>query len=150
MVREPKYGHLKELHRAIKLCEHALVSSDPTVTSLGTYQQVCISNKFIFCCKLYGFHHSWCKKYSFMLTVLCDDHFQARVFSSGKSCAAFLANFHPKSAARVVFNNMHYDLPSWSISILPDCRNVVFNTARVYASDYPFQNRNPFAQNVYN
>lgn len=40
VVREPKYGHLKELHRAIKLCEGALVSSNPTVTSLGTYQQV--------------------------------------------------------------------------------------------------------------
>lgn len=97
LIREPKYGHLKELHRAIKLCEHALVSSDPRITSLGTYQQ-------------------------------------AHIFSSGqRSCAAFLANYHPKSAARVMFNNMHYNLPPWSISILPDCRNVVFNTARVGA-----------------
>ncbi|GMI82557.1 beta-galactosidase 5 [Hibiscus trionum] len=93
--REPKYSHLKELHRAIKLCEHALVSSDPTVTSLGSYHQ-------------------------------------AHVFSSkGGSCAAFLSNFHMKSAARVTFNNRHYDLPPWSISILPDCKNVAFNTALV-------------------
>ncbi|KAK9947015.1 hypothetical protein M0R45_012452 [Rubus argutus] len=95
LIREPKYSHLKELHRAVKLCEHALVSSDPTVTSLATYQQ-------------------------------------AYVFNSGpRSCAAFLSNFHPHSAARVTFNNMHYDLPPWSISILPDCRNAVFNTAKV-------------------
>ncbi|KAG5246411.1 beta-galactosidase family protein [Salix suchowensis] len=95
LIREPKYGHLKELHRAIKLCEHELVSSDPTTTSLGAYQQ-------------------------------------AHVFSSGKrSCAAFLANYHTQSAATVMFNNMHYVLPPWSISILPDCRNVVFNTAKV-------------------
>ncbi|XP_057975801.1 beta-galactosidase 3-like [Malania oleifera] len=95
LIRQPKYGHLKELHRAIKLCEEALVSSDPTVTSLGNYQQ-------------------------------------AHVFSSGSGkCAAFLANYNTKSSARVVFNNMHYDLSPWSISILPDCRNVVFNTARV-------------------
>lgn len=40
LIREPKYGHLKDLHKAIKQCEHALVSSDPTVTSLGTYEQV--------------------------------------------------------------------------------------------------------------
>lgn len=40
LMRQPKYGHLKQLHEAIKLCEYALVSSDPTVTSLGTYQQV--------------------------------------------------------------------------------------------------------------
>ncbi|XVE94635.1 hypothetical protein REPUB_Repub02eG0025900 [Reevesia pubescens] len=95
LIREPKYSHLKELHRAIKLCEHALVSSDPTVTSLGNYQQ-------------------------------------AHVFSPRQgSCAAFLSNYHMKSAARVMFNNRHYNLPPWSISVLPDCRNVAFNTAIV-------------------
>ncbi|OMO87499.1 Glycoside hydrolase, family 35 [Corchorus capsularis] len=95
LLRQPKYGHLKELHKAIKLCEHALVSSDPTVTSLGTYEQ-------------------------------------AHVFSSRQGgCAAFLANYHTNSAATVMFNNRRYNLPPWSISILPDCKNVVFNTATV-------------------
>ncbi|XP_010917686.1 beta-galactosidase 5 [Elaeis guineensis] len=95
LIREPKYGHLKELHKAIKLCEPALVSADPTVTSFGSYAQ-------------------------------------AHVFSSESgSCAAFLANYNPNSFSRVMFNNMHYSLPPWSISILPDCRNVVFNTAKV-------------------
>ncbi|KAI4316864.1 hypothetical protein L6164_024804 [Bauhinia variegata] len=95
LIRQPKYDHLKDLHRAIKRCQHALVSADPTVTSLGTYQQ-------------------------------------AHVFSSGAGkCAAFLANYHPKSAARVTFNNRKYHLPPWSISILPDCRTAVFNTAKV-------------------
>nr|DAD22287.1 TPA_asm: hypothetical protein HUJ06_023750 [Nelumbo nucifera] len=95
LIRQPKYGHLKELHRAIKLCERSLVSSDPTITSLGSYQQ-------------------------------------AHVFSSESGdCAAFIANYDPNSAARVMFNNMHYNLPPWSISILPDCRNMVFNTAKV-------------------
>lgn len=46
-------------------------------------------------------------------------------------CAAFLANYDTDSAAKVMFNNMHYNLPPWSISILPDCRNAVFNTAKV-------------------
>uniref|UniRef100_A0A6N2N6L2 Beta-galactosidase n=1 Tax=Salix viminalis TaxID=40686 RepID=A0A6N2N6L2_SALVM len=95
LIRQPKYGHLKELHRSIKMCERALVSVDPIVTQLGTYQQ-------------------------------------AHVYSTKSSdCAAFLANYDTKSSARVLFNNMHYNLPPWSISILPDCRNVVFNTAKV-------------------
>ncbi|KAA8536069.1 hypothetical protein F0562_028547 [Nyssa sinensis] len=95
LIRQPKYGHLKELHKAIKSCERALVSADPTVTLLGNYEQ-------------------------------------AHVFSSKSGgCAAFLLNYHTDSAARVTFNNMHYDLPPWSISILPDCKNVVFNTATV-------------------
>ncbi|PSS31308.1 Beta-galactosidase [Actinidia chinensis var. chinensis] len=94
LIREPKYGHLKELHRAIKLCEPALVSSNPTVTTLGKSQQ-------------------------------------AHVFTGRGTCAAFLSNFDSNSAARVTFNNMHYKLPPWSISILPDCKNAVFNTARL-------------------
>ncbi|KAJ0040842.1 hypothetical protein Pint_28372 [Pistacia integerrima] len=58
--------------------------------------------------------------------------FQAHLFSSEHGdCAAFLSNYDTKSSARVMFNNMHYNLPPWSISILPDCRNVVFNTAKV-------------------
>ncbi|KAL0395530.1 UNVERIFIED_CONTAM: Beta-galactosidase 3 [Sesamum calycinum] len=95
LIRQPKYGHLKELHRAVKLCEKALVSSDPVVTSLGSLQQ-------------------------------------AHVYSSESGdCAAFLSNYDTKSAVRVMFNNMHYNLPPWSSSILPDCRNAVFNTAKV-------------------
>ncbi|KAL3514688.1 hypothetical protein ACH5RR_027405 [Cinchona calisaya] len=95
LLRQPKYGHLMELHRAIKMCERALVSSDPTVISLGSSQE-------------------------------------AHVFSSGNgNCAAFLSNYNSSSAVRVMFNNMHYNLPPWSISILPDCKNVVFNSAKV-------------------
>ncbi|XP_024166147.1 beta-galactosidase 3 isoform X2 [Rosa chinensis] len=95
LIRQPKYGHLKELHKAVKLCEQALLNTDSTVTSLGTYEQ-------------------------------------AHVFSSKSGdCAAFLSNYNTKSAATVTFNQMNYHLPPWSISILPDCKNVVYNTAQV-------------------
>ncbi|XP_074263626.1 beta-galactosidase 5-like isoform X1 [Silene latifolia] len=95
LIRQPKYGHLQQLHQAIKLCEKALVSSNPTVTKLGSYQQ-------------------------------------AHVFSPEKgTCAAFLYNYHFTSSKTVTFNNQQYDLPAWSVSILPDCKNVVFNTAKV-------------------
>ncbi|KAK2446439.1 beta-galactosidase [Trifolium repens] len=99
LIRQPKYSHLKKLHEAIKRCEHALVSSDPTVTSLGTLQE-------------------------------------AHVFHAGTAgCAAFLANYHVQSSATVIFNTKHYDLPPWSISILPDCRTSIFNTAEVGAQN---------------
>jgi hypothetical protein len=61
--------------------------------------------------------------------------FQAYVFKSKNgACAAFLSNYHMNSAVKVRFNGRHYDLPAWSISILPDCKTAVFNTATV--SDY--------------
>ncbi|KAK4562615.1 hypothetical protein RGQ29_005210 [Quercus rubra] len=95
LIRQPKYSHLKELHKAVKLCERALLTADPTITSLGSYEK-------------------------------------AHVFSTKSGdCAAFLSNYNPKSGAKVTFNNKHYNLPPWSISILPDCKNEVFNTAKV-------------------
>ncbi|CAN4098506.1 unnamed protein product [Withania somnifera] len=97
LLRQPKWGHLKDLHRAIKLCEPALVSGDPTVTSLGNFQE-------------------------------------AHIFTSKSGeCAAFLANYNQHSFATVSFGNRHYNLPPWSISILPDCKNTVYNTARIGA-----------------
>ncbi|XP_021716437.1 beta-galactosidase 1-like [Chenopodium quinoa] len=97
LLQQPKWGHLKDLHRAIKLCEPALVSSDPTVIRLGSSQEA----------------HEFKSK-------------------SG-ACAAFLANYNAKSYAKVAYGNNHYNLPPWSISILPDCKNTVFNTARIGA-----------------
>lgn len=35
IIRQPKWGHLKELHKAIKLCEEALIATDPNITSPG-------------------------------------------------------------------------------------------------------------------
>ncbi|XP_042405295.1 beta-galactosidase-like [Zingiber officinale] len=97
LLRQPKWGHLRDLHKAIKMTEPALVSADPTISKLG-------------------------------------DHEQAHVYrTKSGACAAFLSNDNPRSAARVSFNGLKYDLPAWSISILPDCKTDVFNTARVAA-----------------
>lgn len=95
LLRQPKYDHLKELHKAIKSSERAILSADPAFVSLGTYEQ-------------------------------------AHVFSSKTGgCAAFIANYHLNSSTTVTFRKKRYTLPAWSISILPDCKNVVFNTAQV-------------------
>ncbi|KAL5704441.1 Beta-galactosidase 10 [Ranunculus cassubicifolius] len=95
LTRLPKWGHLKQLHAAIKLCEQALLHSEPTVVSLGPSQEA---------------------------DVYAD--------ASG-GCAAFLANMDDKNEKIVSFQNMSYHLPPWSVSILPDCKNVAFNTAKV-------------------
>ncbi|PQM40159.1 beta-galactosidase isoform X1 [Prunus yedoensis var. nudiflora] len=96
LPREPKWGHLRDLHRAIKLSESALVSADPSVISLGRHQEV-------------------------------------HVFKSSYRCAAFLANYDTNYSVEVRFGDGQYDLPPWSISILPDCKNAVYNTARLGA-----------------
>ncbi|XP_062094065.1 beta-galactosidase 10 [Humulus lupulus] len=95
LPRLPKWGHLRELHRAIKLCEHVMLNSEAVNISLGP-------------------------------------SLEADVFTdSSGACAAFLANVDDKNDRTVVFRNSSYHLPAWSVSILPDCKNVVFNTAKV-------------------
>lgn len=95
LARCPKWGHLKELHRSIKLCEHILLNGEPKSLSLGPFQE-------------------------------------ADVFEdSSGACAAFISNMDDKNGTTVVFQNTSYYLPAWSVSILPDCKNVVFNTAKV-------------------
>ncbi|XWS73713.1 hypothetical protein CRYUN_Cryun02cG0152000 [Craigia yunnanensis] len=94
-VRQPKWGHLRDVHKAIKLCEEALIATDPTISSLGP-------------------------------------NLEAAVYKTGSGlCAAFLANVDTKSDATVNFNGNSYHLPAWSVSILPDCKNVVLNTAKI-------------------
>ncbi|KAF6137181.1 hypothetical protein GIB67_030945, partial [Kingdonia uniflora] len=60
------------------------------------------------------------------------NYYMAHVFNyHAEGCAAFLMNSNSKSYATVTFRNMHYNLPPLSISILPECKNTVFNTAKV-------------------
>ncbi|KAF8411754.1 hypothetical protein HHK36_004312 [Tetracentron sinense] len=95
LLRQPKWGHLKELHAAIKLCSVPLLGGASTNYSLGPLQEA------------YVFH--------------------------GKSgeCAAFLLNNNQINNASVLFQNSSFELPPKSISILPDCKNVAFNTVKV-------------------
>ncbi|KAH9668621.1 Beta-galactosidase 10 [Citrus sinensis] len=79
LPRNPKWGHLKELHGAIKLCEHALLNGERSNLSLGSSQEA---------------------------DVYAD--------SSG-ACAAFLANMDDKNDKTVVFRNVSYHLPAWSV-----------------------------------
>ncbi|KAF5930961.1 hypothetical protein HYC85_031834 [Camellia sinensis] len=94
LLRQPKWGHLKDLHKSIKLCEEAMVATEPTITSLGS-------------------------------------NLEASVYKASGLCAAFLANVGTQSDAIVKFNGNSYHLPAWSVSILPDCKNAVLNTAKI-------------------
>lgn len=40
LLRQPKWGHLKDVHQAIKLCEIAILVADPETTSLGENLEV--------------------------------------------------------------------------------------------------------------
>ncbi|XP_062204504.1 beta-galactosidase 15 isoform X1 [Phragmites australis] len=108
ILRQPKWGHLKDLHAAIKLCEPALTAVDgsPQYVKLGPMQEAHIYST-------------------------------EKVSTNGRSsrnaqiCSAFLANIDEHKYVSVWIFGKSYNLPPWSVSILPDCENVAFNTATV-------------------
>ncbi|KAF2288905.1 hypothetical protein GH714_022673 [Hevea brasiliensis] len=111
LLSEPKWGHLKDLHATIKLCEPALVAADsPQYIKLGSKQE---AHVYRIDSHTDGLNSTW--------------------HESQSGCSAFLANIDECKAATLRFLGQSYTLPPWSVSILPDCRNAVFNTAKVTA-----------------
>ncbi|OIW19190.1 hypothetical protein TanjilG_04933 [Lupinus angustifolius] len=110
-LSEPKWGHLKDLHAALKLCEPALVAADsPKYIKLGPKQEAHV---------YYASVHP--------------EGFNLSLSEYPSTCSAFLANIDERKTANVTFHGQTYTIPPWSVSILPDCRNTVFNTAKVGA-----------------
>ncbi|CAL9067570.1 beta-galactosidase 15 isoform X1 [Musa acuminata AAA Group] len=108
LLAQPKWGHLKDLHAAIKLCEPALVAVDdaPQYVKLGSMQEAHIYSS--------GFVDT-----------------RNSLPQNVSICSAFLANIDERKTVTVQIFGGSYSLPPWSVSILPDCKHVVFNTAKV-------------------
>ncbi|XVE48861.1 hypothetical protein DITRI_Ditri01bG0035800 [Diplodiscus trichospermus] len=98
LPRDPKWSHLKDVHKALNLCRKALFWGTPVVQKLGPDQEVRIWEQ-----------------------------------PGTSNCAAFLANNDTKKAQTLHFRGQDYTLPVRSISILPDCKTVVYNTHMVTA-----------------
>ncbi|XP_077231019.1 beta-galactosidase 11-like [Tasmannia lanceolata] len=96
LEREPKYGHLRDLHRALNLSKKALL--------WGSYSVQYLRKSL-----------------------------EARVYEipGTNVCAAFLSNIATRITLTGYFRGVEYSLPPRSISILPDCKTVVYNTQRI-------------------
>ncbi|KAI3464538.1 hypothetical protein Pfo_021201 [Paulownia fortunei] len=105
LIRQPKWGHLQELHAAVKLCSQTLLYGLQTNFSLGALQEAYV------------------------------------YFGDNGECAALLVNTDGVNNADVQFLNRTYQLPRKSISILPDCKTVAFNTAK--AIQFSTRSRQP-------
>ncbi|CAN1307642.1 Beta-galactosidase 13 [Linum perenne] len=96
LEREPKMGHLRDLHRALKLSQKAI---------------------------LWGSHSVWKPSEDVEISVYGQPN--------NDVCAAFLTNNNTEFEATVKFRGRKYHLPPFSVSILPDCKTVVYNTMTV-------------------
>ncbi|KAL6661951.1 hypothetical protein ACP70R_001335 [Stipagrostis hirtigluma subsp. patula] len=98
LYKEPKWGHLRDLHQALRLCQKALLWGNPTTQPLGK-------------------------------------NLEARLFEipEQKVCVAFLSNHDTKEDFTVKFRGQDYFVPRHSVSILADCKTVIFSTQHVNA-----------------
>nr|UPW27168.1 beta-galactosidase-like protein [Allium cepa] len=95
-IRQPKWGHLKNLHAAIKQMENAIVYGDRSQIEL-------------------------------------DDLSVTKFSIQNGTSGCFLHNKNNATDSWVKYDGAGYFLPAWSISILPDCKTEVFNTAKITA-----------------
>lgn len=45
--------------------------------------------------------------------------------------SCFFSNANETTDATITYKDVKYNVPAWSVSILPDCKNDVYNTAKV-------------------
>ncbi|KAL5651692.1 hypothetical protein ACJX0J_037150, partial [Zea mays] len=93
-IRQPKYGHLKDLHDLIRSMEKILVHGKYNDTSYG-------KNAIV-------------TKYTY-----------------GGSSVCFINNQFVDRDVKVTLGGGTHLVPAWSVSILPDCKTVAYNTAKI-------------------
>ncbi|XP_050220184.1 beta-galactosidase 15-like [Mercurialis annua] len=64
-------------------------------------------------------------------TIDYDNSVTVTLYASEKESSCFFSNGNETSDATIDFEGTNYDIPAWSVSILPDCKNVGYNTAKV-------------------
>ncbi|KAJ7979214.1 Beta-galactosidase [Quillaja saponaria] len=55
----------------------------------------------------------------------------ATVYATSESSSCFLGNANTTTDASIGFQGSQHTVPAWSVSILPDCKNEAYNTAKV-------------------
>ncbi|TXG54507.1 hypothetical protein EZV62_019763 [Acer yangbiense] len=57
----------------------------------------------------------------------------ATIYATEEGSGCFLSNANMTTNATITFQGSEYVVPGWSVSILPDCKNEEYNTAKVNA-----------------
>ncbi|KOM56672.1 hypothetical protein LR48_Vigan10g256400 [Vigna angularis] len=94
-IAQPKWGHLKELHKILKSMENSL-------TNYGNVSEVDLGHSV-----------------------------KATMYMANDSSSCFLTNTNTTTDAIVTFRGNKYNVPAWSVSLLPDCQTEEYNTAKV-------------------
>ncbi|XP_043690636.1 beta-galactosidase 15 [Telopea speciosissima] len=64
-------------------------------------------------------------------TIVFGNSVNATVYNTSETSSCFIGNANQTSDATITFQGTQYTIPAWSVSILPDCKKEVYNTAKV-------------------
>ncbi|OEL28695.1 Beta-galactosidase 12 [Dichanthelium oligosanthes] len=97
MCKEPKFGHLRDLHNVIRSYQKAFLTGEHSSEILG-------------------------------------QGYEAHTFELPEEnmCLSFLSNNNTGEDGTVIFRGEKHYVPSRSVSILAECKHVVYNTKRVF------------------
>ncbi|KAK4754793.1 hypothetical protein SAY87_008550 [Trapa incisa] len=97
LQREPKWSHLRDLHKALRMTRQALLFGVPHTKVISNDLEASAAIRYY-------------------------------EVSGTKTCSAFLTNNNTNVPQQIEFRGEKYLIPPRSISILPDCKTVVYNT----------------------
>ncbi|WZZ90595.1 hypothetical protein YC2023_119174 [Brassica napus] len=69
--------------------------------------------------------------YGNISTIDLGNSVTATVYSTNEKSSCFIGNVNATADALVNFKGKDYNVPAWSVSVLPDCDKEAYNTARV-------------------
>ncbi|XP_058078737.1 beta-galactosidase 15-like [Magnolia sinica] len=72
---------------------------------------------------------------------------EATMYTTNDNSSCFLSNYNQSVDATITFQEKKYFLPAWSVSILPDCDQVVYNTAIVNTQTSVMVKKSNMAEN---
>ncbi|KAL2897721.1 Beta-galactosidase 7 [Bienertia sinuspersici] len=71
--------------------------------------------------------------YGDVVTNDMDNSVTVTIYTNNNSSSCFISNANSTSDATVTWGGHNFSVPAWSVSILPDCKNEMYNTAKVNA-----------------
>ncbi|KAK6136290.1 hypothetical protein DH2020_029954 [Rehmannia glutinosa] len=71
----------------------------------------------------------------------------ATIYSTNEKQSCFFGNANESTDATINYKGVNYNVPAWSVSILPDCKNEIYNTAKVNTQTTKMVKANNDAEN---
>ncbi|KAA8534750.1 hypothetical protein F0562_029808 [Nyssa sinensis] len=69
--------------------------------------------------------------YGNISTTTLDNSVSVTTYTTNETCSCFIGNANTTTDVTLNLQGIDYTVPAWSVSILPDCKKEVYNTAKV-------------------